>query len=492
MSDEKDIFDNNGETKDNNMRNDDIYSRLDESSDMEDADEDLLALLDMISAQDEKQKKGNGPQPSNQVKAEEPAKAVEPAKAAEPVKAVEAAKAQEPVKAEKSAAKEEMDPIFSIDDFDLDSNQVHQAEEATDSFAADKVLEANNNAPSKSKNLDSMGDVFSDALSAMDRLEDEELLENIDISAMEGNSEEKSGFSGKKLSKDEQNGKGEGNKKSRAEIKAEKKAAKLAKAKEKAEKNKEAKADAAKAKKEEKKPAEELLTEEEKAKIAKKKEEKAKKAAAKLEKKKASDAQKAEKRKAAADKAAMKQQEKQAKKEQTPPDPDDKVKLNTLGVVFIMTFFILIAGVVIVGTKTYSYSLDVKNASLEYSRGRYTEAYYDIYGISVKKQDQKTYDRIMTTMYVNKELNSYYNNIEMKKYPEALDSLLKGLDRYDVHIARAKELGIEKNLGSIKQQILKELDKSYGLTEKQAKAINSIDDQAKYSVKVINIASEKK
>lgn len=479
MKDEKDIFSYNGDTGSNNLRNDDIYSRLDESSDMEDADEDLLALLDMISAQDEKQKNNNIPQASSP--------------ASNPVKA------EEPVKEETSS-------IFSIDDFNLENddsqgedyqnggyqNEDLQREEIFDSFVPDKVLEANPGDNSlKSKSLDNVGDIFSDALSAMDRLEDEELLNNMEETNKEKDSKEKSGVFSKLFSKNDKKDKKETDKNSKIQIKEEKKKEK-AKAKDSKEKDSREKAAKAKPAKEKKKPAEELLTAEEKLIIEKKKEAKAKKAAAKAEKKKANSAKKAEKQKAAAEKAAMKQQKKQEKKEQNTPDPEDNIKLNTLGVVFIMTFFILIAGIVIVGTNTYSYSLGLRNANLEYSRGRYTQAYYEIYGLNIKKQDHKIYDKIMTTMYVNKELNSYYNYKEMNKYPEALDSLLKGLNRYDTHIDHAKELGIENNLNAIKKQLLKELKKSYGLTEKQARAINSIDDKAIYSVKVINLASEKK
>lgn len=481
MMDEKDIFNNNGDIKDNSMRRDDIYSRLDESSDMEDADEDLLALLDMISAQDEKQK-GNisGSQVSNNTVREE------------------------------YVPQEETNDIFSIDDFNLDNEESHQEEthqeesfhqeEAVDSFVADQILEVDQKASApKSKNLDNVGDIFSDALSAMDSLEDDDDL----IGDVKSTPEKKIGFFqklfsnfSKKDKKEEKNNSKtkalESTKGNKEEAKKQtKKEDKITKAEKGQNKSKTAKAKSSKNTQEKKKPAEELLTEEEKANLAKKKEEKAKKAAAKAEKKKAADAKKNEKKKAAADKAAIKKQKKQEKKDLTPPDPDDNIKLNPLGVVFILTFFILIAGVVIVGTKTYSYGLDVKTASIEYSRGRYTEAYYSIYGVNVKKQDYKTYDKIMTTMYVNKELNSYYNYIEVYKYPEALDSLLKGLGRYDIHIAHAKELGIEKNLKSIKKQILKELKDTYGLTEKQANAINAIEDRAKYSVKVINIASEK-
>lgn len=464
MNDEKDIFNNNGDTGKEEFGNDDIFSRLNDNSEMEDADDDLLALLDMISAQDEMQKSGS----SDYTPKETPNK---------------------PQQEEVQEA-----PIFSLDDFNLetgdldmvsmDSFQSEQEEEIADSFEADKILTVNNpKSEGKEKSLDNMGDVFSDALSAMDRLEDEEgpVTEAVQ-------KEKKLGFFQRLF--------GGVGKKDKSEVKEDTKLSKdekkKAKAKEKLEAKKKATQEKAKAAKvQAKKPEPEPLTAQEIAKIEKAKEGKAKKAAAKADKKKTADAKKIEKKKAATDKAAIKAEKKKANAELNPPDPEDNIKLNPIGIVFIMTFFILIAGVVIIGTNTYSYKLGMENASIDYSRGRYMEAYNSIYGLNVKEKDAKTYDKIITTMYVYKQLNSYYNYTELKKQPEALDSLLKGLNRYDTHIEHAKELGIDKNLNSIKELILKELKQNYGMTEKQAKSLNAITDHTQYSLEVINIASDK-
>lgn len=474
MKDEKDILSNNGDIDKDNLRNEDIFNHLNESTEIEDADEDLLALLDMISAQDEKK---NGNESADNSK--------------------ESGK--------RTIHSDQTDDIFSIDDFNLDdnlsdNNDLYGNDSGSDSFQPDKAVNVGNEEVSnRFKNLGNMGDVFSDALSAMDRLEDEDRFASSNTV-----SEKNPGFFKRLFTRKNKKPaiKSEDNKENKKALKAaSQEGSKKNNTKEEKKDTKAAvkKAKVSKEKKAKKVPEEKILTEEEKFQLAEEKEakakkaaEKAKKAAEKAEKKKVADAKKAEKSKAAADKAADKKQKKLAKKELTPPDPEDSIKLNMLGIVFIMTFFILIAGVVIIGTDTYSYNLEVKNANINFSRGRYMEAYDDIYGLNIKKKDTKTYDKIMTSMYVYKQLNSYYNYTEMNKYPEALDSLLKGLDRYNVHIAHAKELGIEKNLKSMKKEILAELKASYGLTEKQAKAINAIEDHAKYSVKVINIASEKK
>ncbi|QHQ62530.1 hypothetical protein Ana3638_18500 [Anaerocolumna sedimenticola] len=170
---------------------------------------------------------------------------------------------------------------------------------------------------------------------------------------------------------------------------------------------------------------------------------------------------------------------------------DDNVKINKLAVIFVMTFFILIGGFVIIGTNQYSYSLDIKNANINFSRQRYTEAYNEIYGLDIKKKDKETYEKIMTVMFVNKELNSYNNYMDIKMYPQALDSLLKGIERYDKYIKHATDLGIQKDMENVKKKIMKELKQKFDLTEEEAIALNESGDQTEYSIKVFNTVLEK-
>lgn len=166
------------------------------------------------------------------------------------------------------------------------------------------------------------------------------------------------------------------------------------------------------------------------------------------------------------------------------------IQINKLAVIFAATLIILISGFVTLGTNIYSYSLNIKNASTELERHRYKEAYKHIYGLDIKDKDKELYDKIMTVMYVYKEVSSYDNYMAMEKYPEALDSLLKGLERYEKYIGQAKELGVKEDLDMVKSTILDNLSSSFNLTEKEAKRLNKINDQAEYSIEVINIASK--
>ena len=84
-------------------------------------------------------------------------------------------------------------------------------------------------------------------------------------------------------------------------------------------------------------------------------------------------------------------------------------------------------------------------------------AYNEIYGLEIKNEDLLLYDRIMTVMYVQKQLNSYYNYYGMNDKPKALDSLLKGLQRYEKYIELAVELDVDSDLDSVRKKILTEI-----------------------------------
>ncbi|MGN1084099.1 MAG: hypothetical protein ACI4QX_03800, partial [Lachnospiraceae bacterium] len=149
----------------------------------------------------------------------------------------------------------------------------------------------------------------------------------------------------------------------------------------------------------------------------------------------------------------------------------DNTRINRAGASIVFIFFAMIAVVIVVGTSIFSYSLSIRNAEYEFNRDEYTLAYNEIFGLEIKDEDIVLYDRIMTVMYVQKQLNSYYNYYEMKDYPKALDSLLKGLQRYEKYIELAVELDIESDLDSVRNEILTEIDASFSLSEQEAMEI---------------------
>jgi hypothetical protein len=169
----------------------------------------------------------------------------------------------------------------------------------------------------------------------------------------------------------------------------------------------------------------------------------------------------------------------------------DDGKINKVGASILFAICGILAAVVILGTNIYSYSLNIKRAATELDRQRYTEAYKQVYGLKVDASDKELYDKIITVMYVDKELDSYHNYKDMGKYPEALDSLLKGLERYQKYKEAAKSLGIKNDIETIHKQIVTELNNQFNITEKEGMLLINMDDQVDYSNQIFDIATKK-
>ena len=215
---------------------------------------------------------------------------------------------------------------------------------------------------------------------------------------------------------------------------------------------------------------------------AKAKEEKEAKAA---EKKDEAKREKEEKQRKARE---IKQEKKAKKLEQAKLmlEEMDNTRINRAGAAIVFIFFAMIAVVIIVGTNIFSYSISVREAEKDFSRDEYTQAYEDVFGLEPKDEDIVLFDQIMTVMYVQKQLNSYYSYNEMKDYPKALDSLLKGLQRYEKYIELAIELDIESDLDLVRNRILDEMEKTFNLKEREAMAIIQSKNQLEYSQKVFD------
>ncbi|WP_066720760.1 hypothetical protein [Clostridium sp. Marseille-P299] len=338
-----------------------------------------------------------------------------------------------------------------------------------------------------------VGDVFSDALSAVTSLDDadledvqidDELLKLIpDIDMMQADPESETEKKSTEKVKDSKNDLKK-NTKNKSVLKSIFGNVKEERSQEEIDQLKQQAIDAVEAK--------EKLKEE---KIAKKKQEK-------LDKKK-KEQEKAANKKAAKLAAAKKKDEKiKAKKEaktkkelelQSILDEIDENegRVNRIGASIVFLLFAIFAVVVVVGTNIYTYTISIRDATKYFDAQKYNDAYYNVYGIHIKDEDIEIYDKIMTVMFVNKQLNSYNHYYQIEQYPEALDSLLKGLKRYDKYIALAEELGIENDLNYVREKIIKELDTVFMVSEKEAMKLINIEDQSKYSLKVYDVVAER-
>ena len=168
----------------------------------------------------------------------------------------------------------------------------------------------------------------------------------------------------------------------------------------------------------------------------------------------------------------------------------DHGHINPVAASFVMVTFTLLTVLLLSGTKAFAYSNGIKNATYYFNTHKYTQAYDEVYGMDMKDEDVEIYNKIQTVMYVNKQLNSYNNFCAVEKYPEALDSLLKGLKRYDKYIELATMYGIESDMNYVRDQILAELKNKFNLSEEEAMQITFIENETEYSKQVYDIIAE--
>ena len=226
--------------------------------------------------------------------------------------------------------------------------------------------------------------------------------------------------------------------------------------------------------------AEQKKAEKEQAKEAKKAEKEAKKAAKAEEK----AAKKAEKEAKKAEQKAQQEEEAEAEKYEVTG------KLNKVGVAIIAILTVTFLVVEIAGTNIHGYSSSKKQAMKYFEMGKYEQAYQEVLGTKVKEKDPDTYNKIRTVMQVQRALDSYQNYDAMNYYPDALNALIRGLQRYDANLETAKQLEIEDEVDGCKEQIVSLLQSEYGVSESQARELLSLD-KAEYTSKVVEIAMKK-
>lgn len=184
---------------------------------------------------------------------------------------------------------------------------------------------------------------------------------------------------------------------------------------------------------------------------------------------------------------ALAKEEKKAKKLQEAKLILEEMKdtrINRVGATIVFVLFAVCAFGLLFGSDIFGYSVSIHNATDHFNKAYnndvkyYNDAYNDIYGLKIKPEDQVLNDKIMTVMFVNKELNSYNSHIVMKDYHSALHSLLLGLYRYGKYYEQAVPLGIDRDMDYVRTQILKELDSKFGISEDEAEVLRSMLEAA--------------
>ena len=201
-------------------------------------------------------------------------------------------------------------------------------------------------------------------------------------------------------------------------------------------------------------------------------------------KKKAAEEDKAEQEAEAAE-----YEEKQQKKEKKPKEPSKPGDILRIKTKSIILFVLLIAGIVVlinilITSFHYSFSLTRANKYLE--NDKYEKAYDQLAGMKLRDADEDIYRQVGVIMYVQRQYDSYNTYMEMNRKTEALNALIKGMERYDTYIDEAKFLGVGDDVEAIKKQIVTALQKSFSISESEAETLVDLSkkDFTQYYLKI--------
>ena len=225
-----------------------------------------------------------------------------------------------------------------------------------------------------------------------------------------------------------------------------------------------------------------LLEKEEKKRLAEEK--KAEAEAEKARKKAEADAERNRKMALAMEKKALAKEKEKQKRETALAIAEYEVehgRINKAGATILFVIFAILTIVIIIGSNIYSYNLSIENAQEDFNVKKYNEAYYEVYGLKIKDEDIELFDRIMTVMFVNHQLNSYEYYMKSNNREKALDSLLKGLQRYEKYLQLAQMLEITEDLDYVKAEILNKLSTEFKMSEKEAYELAEVSDSVDYS-----------
>ncbi len=190
-------------------------------------------------------------------------------------------------------------------------------------------------------------------------------------------------------------------------------------------------------------------------------EEKKKQAAAKKEEKK-------KQAKQAKDKKPKKEKKPKKVKVKEPPKPGDILKIKPKSIIL---FILLIAGIIML-IQVFSYSINYSskvNAAKDYFiNGEYEKAYNSLSGMNLSGNEETIYNQSKVVMYVQRQYESYLNYRKMNMNTEAINALIKGVDRYQTYRAEGKELGVDDKMKESYDQIINALKDTYKISETEA------------------------
>lgn len=211
----------------------------------------------------------------------------------------------------------------------------------------------------------------------------------------------------------------------------------------------------------------------------------------KQQKKEAAEQKKQEKDAAKAEKAAKKAAK--PKKEKKPKQKNKMPKEPPLPKVPVMMMWILalsLLALVFLGTSLVGYSLPVKESREAFESGDYVTAYRKLQGMKVRKNDKELLKASSTLAGIQTELDAYTALMEQKQYEMALDCLVRGFNRCNLHSADAEEWNVADKLTDLQDKFDLLLKEQFDVSKRKAKKLYQIKKRSDYTMELHKILDQ--
>lgn len=175
------------------------------------------------------------------------------------------------------------------------------------------------------------------------------------------------------------------------------------------------------------------------------------------------------------------------KKVKKPKEPDLSPPLPKKPVILIVVMAASIFLLILLGSNFMNYSGDLSASKENYRNGKYVEAYEALSGRKVKEADQQFYNQCAVMAMIQEEYQAYLALMDAGEYAMALDSLVRGVGRYDKYYEKAEEYDILLEYNELELKIEQVLGEQFGLSPEQALELYGMRRREDYSIGVRQI-----
>ncbi len=181
-----------------------------------------------------------------------------------------------------------------------------------------------------------------------------------------------------------------------------------------------------------------------------------------------------------------KKKDKPAKEKKAKKDKPKKEKLKEpvdnskkLPRKYVVATFMFAAAVFVAVLLVASYlpkMINLREARASFYNGNYEDAFFAMYGKELSESDQILYDKAKLIVIMQHKYDAFAQYRAINMNTEALDSLFSGLIKYEDIIEKGEKLGIEDELGEIREDIIAALYDYYDISESEAMEIIEMDE----------------